>query len=330
MIVNYADAQRFYDHLEHEFKYPSINPTMIEIEAKLRKLSKPLYFLINDSQEFFFYASILNPVQDTHYFDLETPISYGGPITNIKNKSRINEIKLIFREICIRESILVEFIRFIPLLKNNIYYSGNVVFNRSTVVVDTGNPNYLNNYSKNLTRSIKKNNAIEIKVSKNFNDIELFFEIYRKNMEAKKARIELFTNIEFLRDVIMQKNSVFYVATLNSQIIAGAIFLNSEYYSEYFLSAMDMDFNKLEPLKLILHTAISTFKKIGIKSVHLGGGTSNEEDDPLLFSKTRFSKKKCDFFIGWTVFLEKEYEYLKQKHTLSKKQNPIKVIFYNE
>ncbi len=330
MIVNYAEAQRFYDNLEHEFKYPSINPAMIEVEARLRKSSKPLYFLINDSHEFFFYASILNPVQDTHYFDLETPISYGGPITNIQNKLRIDQINLIFREICIKESILVEFIRFIPLLRNNIYYSGNVEFNRLTVVVDTGNPNYLNDYSKNLTRSIKKNNAIEIKSSKNFNDIVSFFEIYRKNMEAKKARNELYTNVGFLRDVIVQKNSLFYVATLNSQIIAGAIFLNSDYYSEYFLSAMDLDFSEFEPLKLILHRAISYFKQIGIKSVHLGGGTSNEEDDPLLFSKTRFSKKKCDFFIGWTVFLEKEYEYLKQKHILSNKQNPIKVIFYNE
>ena len=330
MKIGFDAALEFYEKLENRFKYPSIDPRIIRLESKLRPLSSPFFFLHRSSSEFYFYASVLNPIVGTNFFDLETPISYGGAITNISDTTKLEKVKIAFKDVCSKHNVLLEFIRFIPEMNNQKIYYGNIKINRSTVIVDTRNPKFADNFSKNLVRSVKNNKTIEISETNEIKDIEKFFEIYSTNMKLKNSRKELYLNQNFMEELVSKTKSIFFTASFNGEIIAGAMFLVSDNYSEYYLSAMDNRFRKNEPLKILVAHALNVIRARGIEKVHLGGGLTNKENDSLLLSKTRFSRNTMDFFIGWNIFLEKEYLNLRSKFDLGSIRKTDRVIFYRD
>jgi hypothetical protein len=330
MIIGFDAALEFYENLENRFRYPSIDPRIIRLESKLRPLSLPFFFLYRSSSEFYFYASVLNPIVGTNFFDLETPISYGGPITNISDMTKLEKVNISFKDACLKHNVLLEFIRFIPEMNNHKTYYGKIKINRPTVIVDTRNPKFSDNFSKNLIRSVKNNKTIEISETIQTKDIEKFFEIYSTNMKVKNSRKELYLNQNFMKELVSNTDSIFFIASFDGEVIAGAVFLVSDIYCEYYLSAMDNRFRKNEPLKILVAHALNVIRARGIEKVHLGGGLTNKENDSLLLSKTRFSKNTIDFYIGWNIFLEKEYLNLGEKSDSGSIGKTDRVIFYRD
>jgi hypothetical protein len=105
MKVEFDVALEFYEKLESKFRYPSIDPRLIRLESKLRPQSSPFFFLYRNSSEFYFYASVLNPIVVTRFFDLETPISYGGPVTNISDISKLEQAIVAFKDVCLNQNV---------------------------------------------------------------------------------------------------------------------------------------------------------------------------------------------------------------------------------
>ena len=330
MKIEFDVALEFYEKLENKFRYPSIDPRLIRLESKLRPQSSPFFFLYRNSSEFYFYASVLNPIVGTRFFDLETPISYGGPVTNISDISKLKQAVVAFKDVCLNQNVLLEFIRFIPELKSHKNYYGKIKFNRSTVIVDTVNPTFSDNFSKNLARTVKNNKTIVISETKDTKEIQNFFEIYLANMKLKNSRRELHLNQDFMKELVLKLDSIFYTASFNSEVIAGAIFLASDLYCEYYLSAMNNQFRKNEPLKILVAHALHEIRARGIERVHLGGGLTNKESDPLLLSKPRFSKNTIDFFVGWNIFFETDYLNLSTKFDHGKIAKTDRIIFYRD
>jgi hypothetical protein len=93
---------------------------------------------------------------------------------------------------------------------------------------------------------------------------------------------------------------------------------------------MNNQFRKNEPLKILVAHALHEIRASGIERVHLGGGLTNKESDPLLLSKTRFSKNTIDFFVGWNIFFETDYLNLSTKFDHGKMAKTDRVIFYRD
>lgn len=61
---------------------------------------------------------------------------------------------------------------------------------------------------------------------------------------------------------------------------------------------------------LLLHHGIKWSQQNGMKMLHLGGGVSEDENDPLLIFKRNFSTKTKKFYIGKRIHDQSAYSSL--------------------
>ena len=121
---------------------------------------------------------------------------------------------------------------------------------------------------------------------------------------------------------------------LDGKVIAGSMFMFSENYAHYHLSARDREYSKYAANNLILWHGIRKAKERGCKLFHFGGGTTGDENDSLLLFKQNFSKTKTEFWIGKRVHNQAVYDRIveqwKTKHPDSYEHNRVKLLGYRE
>ena len=64
----------------------------------------------------------------------------------------------------------------------------------------------------------------------------------------------------------------------------------------------------MSPTSFLYWEMFKYAKNKGCKVLHLGGGDSPEEDNPLLKFKTNFSKDSADFYIAKKIHNEEVYK----------------------
>ena len=122
--------------------------------------------------------------------------------------------------------------------------------------------------------------------------------------------------------------ALFSLCKCGDVVLGGAIFLIDANNLEYHLSASTTEGKKLGATNLLLHEASLKGKSLGCTRFHMGGGTTTESDDSLLFFKQGFSQLRATFKIGSQIFLPKEYEEIKTKWESEKNITSNRVLFY--
>jgi len=207
-------------------------------------------------------------------------------------------------------NIIAEFTRFHPLLNNHLFSEGymEVIYNRKTVYLDL-RPSiddiWKNSYSSTNRNMIRKANIKGIETYEGRNDEEYkeFYSIYVQNMDHVKSEKYLYFNEEYMLNIkkYLPENHKLIIAKLDNEIIGGLIMLYTHELAHYHLSARKLQYSSFAVSNLLLDNTIMLARRIGCKTLHLGGGTSSEENDSLLKFKSNFSKEKLDFFIGKKV-----------------------------
>lgn len=278
-------------------------------------------FVFRKDGNIYFYPFLLRKIvvegELTAYKDIETVYGYTGPISNTSDKIFIEEADQAFREFCTSEKIITEFIRFNPLLQNQRMVDGvaglQIISLRDYVAVDLSHTadGIFAAYSAQNRNKIRKAEKVgaKIVIDHELKNFDSFVSIYLENMERLHATQMYFFSDEFFKGLkaLTKKSGVLLHAMMDGQIVGSTIFFKSNQYSHYFLSSATEFGRKNAVSNLMLHEGLLWAKRNGATVMHLGGGVSAEEKDPLLVFKKNFSDKIVNFCIGKRVHNEKAY-----------------------
>lgn len=258
------------------------------------------------------------------YYDAVTPYGYGGPVV----KSATDRERLLkayseaYRDFCVREKIVDEFVRFHPLAENYKDFSGiyEITFNRNTLAMDLTDPDYMmTQFSPTCRNKIRKaaKKGVTVSVDEACEDFDEFIAIYYETMKKNDASEYYFFEkpyFEKMRD-IDGYDLIMINARLEEKLIGSALFMCSDGNMHYHLSATDPNYYSYAANNLILATAAEYGNAHGYHWLHMGGGLSSSHEDPLFQFKRSFGKldkNLKEFHIGKAIFLPEVYDRLCQ------------------
>lgn len=330
MNVEYEVALTFYERLEDRKKSPSLHPFYVRADAKRDPSLVPTFFLFEEGGEFFYHGFLLGKIDSTDFYDIQSPSGYGGPIASSEDTEFLAMAWEHYKDWCLRNNVLVEFVRFHPLLQNWDYYNGDVVDDRRTVWIDLELNDLLSSYSTRVRTAIKKAKKAGLYVEwvdpREY--IDVFFQHYSNAMvELGADEFYLFPK-EYHRVLLSWDTSKLALCKRDSKIVGASLFLLAPSFIEYHLAFTLPEGKKFSANNLILHEAALLGKKLGLKKFHLGGGTSRNEKNPLLFFKKGFSDQRSFFKIGEKVYKQEIYDDLKSAWVKKKGSISSRVLFY--
>jgi lipid II:glycine glycyltransferase (peptidoglycan interpeptide bridge formation enzyme) len=313
------------------------------------KDGKARCFVFEDHENIAIYPFLQNSVNKLGYFleedfyDIQGAYGYNGVVSNCNEINFINKFHSAFNNFCKENSIIAEFTRFHPLIKNQVFSSGhlNCIKDRKTVYVNlskTEAETWNNSYSstnRNMIRKALKNN-VAVSVCSDPDDYNEFYEIYAKTMQDLLASPYLHFNKEYFSDfrTLLAGNHQLILAKHNNEIVGGMILMFFKDYAHYHLSCRKREYGKFALNNLLLDFSIKSVRVKGCKFFHLGGGTSSSEKDLLFKFKANFSNNLADFVIGKKIHNEHIYSKIlsqwQEKFKESYEKNKSKLLGYRD
>lgn len=305
-----------------------------------------LCFVFEKDGNIALYPFLKNPItplgyeMDKEYYDIQGAYGYNGLIASTEDKAFISAFWKEFDAYCQENDIIAEFMRFHPLLNNQRLASPEMTtfFSRHTVTLDLSPSldeiwtQQFSSKNRNMIRKAEKEGVSIVESD----DYESFRRLYDNTMTNLNAEGYYFFPQSYYDEykASFKDNSILCFAMLDGKVIAGSMFMFSQDYAHYHLSARDRDYSKYAANNLILWYGIRKAKERGCKYFHFGGGTTGNEDDSLLLFKQNFSKLKTEFWIGKQVHNPRVYDSVvsqwKEKHPDNYEHNRVKLLGYRE
>lgn len=252
------------------------------------------------------------------YYDLVTTYGYGGfLIEGEKSKENLDRLFKSYNIYCLEKEIISEFVRFHPLLLNNIglesYY--NIFTMGRTVSIELKSEDYiwdnLTSKNRNVIRKAKKN-GVEIYWGRSNELMRAFEEMYNKTMDKDNADEYYYFNKNFYQSLLndLKYNSLLFYAVFKGKIIAMSMIMFSNKRIHYHLSASEQEFLRYAPTNLLLYEVACWGANNGYEVFHLGGGLGGKEDSLYRFKKAFNRNEHNEFSIGKKIFNQEIYDEL--------------------
>lgn len=290
------------------------------------------------------YPFLKNPITplgyrlDKEYYDIQGAYGYNGIITTTDDLEFIAAFWEAFDTYCKESDIIAEFTRFHPLLNNQRFASPlmHTFYSRHTVALDLTEEDIwmhqISSKSRNMIRKAEKEGVTIVESD----DYETFRRLYNGTMSDLRAEDFYFFPKRYYDEYkkVFKEKSLLCFAMLGGKVIAGSMFMFSNSYAHYHLSARDREYSRYAANNLILWYAIQRAKERGSKWFHFGGGTTGDESDSLLKFKKEFSKTETEFWIGKRVHNEAVYDEVlrqwKEHNPEHYEKNRLKLLGYRE
>lgn len=301
-------------------------------------------FVFEKNGELAIYPFLKNSIKtlgyqlDKEYYDIQGAYGYNGLISTTEDAVFIADFWKEFDAYCQENDIIAEFMRFHPVLNNQRLASSQMktFYSRHTVALDLIDDDIwmhqISSKNRNMIRKAEKEGVIIVESD----DYETFRKLYDGTMTDLHAEDFYFFPPSYYEEYkqTFKDKSLLCLAILAGKVIAGSMFMFSDDYAHYHLSARDRDYSRYAANNLILWYGIRKAKERGCKWFHFGGGTTGEDDDSLLKFKKEFSKTLCEFWIGKRVHNQKVYDKIveqwKTKYPESYEHNRVKLLGYRE
>lgn len=303
-------------------------------------------FVFEKDGEIALYPFLKNPITslgyelDKEYYDIQGAYGYNGLVASTNDVSFIAEYWKEFDTYCQENDIIAEFMRFHPLMKNHKLGEGyfRLIHDRNTVYLDLTQTEeeIFNGFEKSTRKHIQKaEQSIEIRPAENTEEnVEIFYRIYRENMEHVNSIPYLFFNLQHFRNMFQQDNIEFFIAYQDDTPIACySGLVSKEYYGNYLRASLT-DYNKTGVNTLMYWSMIKSAKAHGCHYVHFGGGTSGDPENSLLKYKMNFSKTLSEFWIGKKIHNQTIYDQVveqwRKKYPQSYEAHKVMLLGYRE
>lgn len=331
MQVSYEEAITVFESIKEWEKVPSLHPDYVVTDAQRDNSLIPIFFIYKENSFLFYHAVHKVSIKNTGLFDFQSPYGYGGPIFLCDNNDEfITRASKAYEAWCRENNILAEFIRFHPKLNHWQQYYGEVIADRETIWIDLNQNELLSHFSTRARTAVRKavNDGLTVEWSKATDSIYEFIHLYNLTMKVLGADNFYFFNEKYFEYLFQWDYTHLLVCKYKGEVIAAATFLIDSFLVEYHLSASNLLGKKLNATNLLLYEAAEYGKKVGCSILHLGGGTDNKSDNPLLFFKSGFSKNSATFRIGKKIFNESLYYLMKSEWEKKKGGPENRILFY--
>ncbi len=257
-------------------------------------------------------SRFLSHLNENSLFDITTPYGYGGFFfEGDLNKEELNNCLKEYEEVCLKENIVSEFVRFHPVLHNHIsaefLYNTSVIGKTVTVNLQSREQiwNDLHSKNRNVIRKAIKS-GVQIYWGREESLFEQFIQMYNTTMERDQASNYYYFEQPFYKSILndLKYSATMFYAVLEGSIIAMSIVLHSNRKLNYHLSATDRDYQRFAPTNLLLYEAACWGYENGFDTFHLGGGIGSKEDNLYKFKKAFNKNHDNDFAIGRKIFSE--------------------------
>ena len=303
-------------------------------------------FVYEDGDDLILYPFLLNPITplgyklDKEYYDIQGAYGYNGIVSSTDNPKLIAEFWESFDSFCQDNDIIAEFTRFHPLLNNQglaskqmkMFYSRHTVSLDLSLSEDDIWKTQISSKNRNMIRKAEKE-GVTIVESDDYDTFKRLYDGTMTNLHAEDFYFFPQAYYDEYKQSFKDK-SMLCLAMYERKAIAGAMFMFSDDYAHYHLSARDREYSRYAANNLILWYAIRKAKERGCKWMHFGGGTTGNEDDSLLKFKKEFSKTETEFWIGKRVHNQRVYDSIvaqwRERHPESYQTNKVKLLGYRE
>ncbi len=332
MRCNASTAQEFYEHLPVAKKISTLYPEYVLADAVRNKALEPFFWCASDKGSSLYHAGHLGRIVGTDAFDLQTAYGYGGPVCMGDSIAAIKNLWTQYDEWCCHNNVVVEFVRFHPMLENQHGYPGRIMPQRETVWIDLMQDDLLCSYKTRIRTTVRKalKSGVRVKWVDSDYFISFFPEFYRQAMTEIGADKHYFFTDSYFKMLLQMKGVHCGICLVDNEIISAAVFFSASPYMEYHLSASMQKGKHFGASSLLIHEAAKLGKIIGCEKLYLGGGDNNSKENTLLFFKTGFSTKRKLFSIGSWVHLHDSYESLKLTFPEAYACQPQRVLFYRQ
>lgn len=300
-----AGCKFFYDRISQKTIYHS--PEYIKVcETHFQGQARLCVFGTDD--EFIYYPYFIRPLSDlpyaefldfdiSGYWDIAATWYYGGPV--LSSPSVPQELTVtfvnVFREYCLEERVVSEFVRYDPNINNADNFSDilPVKQNRDTIYVDLGLSKqeiwktYLGRCRRAVRKALKYPVKIERMTSAEF--LDQFCIIYEKEMIRKNAPQHYRFSRQFFDGLAeLHNNIAFFAVMYEDKFVGGTVCLLDDSGTGYdFLTATDPDYWEFRINNLLFHEVILWCKENGLKRYDFHGGRTAVEFFKAAFSQLR-------------------------------------------
>lgn len=251
--------------------------------------------------------------------DIETAYGYGGPLSTTDSKEFLQAAWSAFGRWCAETRVVAEFVRFHPLLGNErwIGHRAETMKDRATVSMALGRGSRAElPYPSTARNMIRRSLRVPCTVEER-NDDEgwaLFRQLYLETMDRKRAEDSYYFDeryFEGLREITVRRGFLLTVESSGTGF-AAAVFLRGARWLHYHLSGARGRGAVPGSMNLLLHNAAVRGAELGLERLHLGGGASRADDDPLLRFKASMGTDRHEFWIAGRVHDAEAYRSLRE------------------
>ncbi len=300
--------------------------------------AQPNVWIFEEHDNIFLYPFNLTEIdlqinQGKKFFDISSTYGFVGPISTTNDPKFISAAWNEFDIWSNKNGIVLEFIRFNPLINNQKISHKNTVieFNRYVGISDYRHgENYFKDKipskTKNMIKKASKNGFETKKIC--FKEIKNdFLKIYRETMKRNKANTFFDYDEKYFEKLCDFNQTQFYGIFHENNLVAGGIFFVTNGIASYHLGACKKEFLKFGLSNLYLYDASLDFIKNEVNFMNLGGGRTTSNQDGLFKFKRDNSTEKKKFFIGKRIINSEIYNFISSKFG-EKKKNSNRLIFY--
>lgn len=241
------------------------------------------------------------------YKDATSVYGYPGPLVNeagLRDPAFLARFHQALTSFAVEQNLVAIFSRLHPLLENHhcLQGIGAITPLSNTVSVDLtlDTETQLAHYRKSHRYEVRRARRAGLQVyrDQSWHAYEKFIELYTQTMRRVNAAVHYFFDRSFfteLKDALGDQMQLF-VAEMDNQICAAALFVRTGNIVQYHLSGSDDNYLKWAPSKVIIDEARQWGSEIGAHTLHLGGGVGSSNDS-LFELKAGFSPRQHTFYV---------------------------------
>lgn len=270
------------------------------------------------------HAFIYRNIPDTKWFDIVTPYGYGGPLISRLDKDKATLLENFYRafeSFCFENRIVSEFVRFHPIIRNDLDFGDmyHAVFDRYTVGTNLeGEDPVKGEFSKRCRKNIRQalNKGVTYRVTQAPESIDIFQNIYYSTMERNGALEYYYFKDTYFKRLLSacNENLLLVEAIFEGKTIAAGVYMLSEGVIHIHLSGTLTEYLYLSPAYILRYAATLWGKENGYHMIHHGGGRTNSLEDGLFKFKEQFGRNtRLKFYIGRKVWNPDVYDELSER-----------------
>jgi hypothetical protein len=331
-----AQAAERHERMAAPLRPATLHPRYVAADATRNPMLRPVYLSFEAQGECWMHALHLTDVPDTNLKDASSPYGYGGPLSSTDDPSFLAAAWQAYVAWMQEQRVVVEYVRFHPVMGNERHYGGHVADNRQVVCVDLDGADISAGYAVRLRQTLKK--AVGAGLVYEENDFAPYARQFGSYHRAAMRNLQADPFYLFDDDYFEQLGATGlarlgvcrHAGSVDGPWLAACLFLDGQGVREYHLAAALDEGRKLGASSFTLHEAALAARRNRMHKLYLGGGTDAGADNPLLFFKSAYSGQRLAYRTGWTVFDAPAYDELKNRFAAEWAAHPERPIFYRK